>query len=69
MTIVDRLLQKIDERFEILTERIENGKQEFTSCKECAFFECEEWEMPCKECKHNCKDYYKRKNHKYTRKG
>ena len=28
MTIVDRLLTKIDERFEKLTERIEKGKQE-----------------------------------------
>ena len=61
MTIVDRLLQKIDERFEILTERMEKGKKEFTTCKDCTFYDVEEWEMPCKECKHCCKDYYRRK--------
>ena len=62
MTIVDKLLAKIDERFEKLTERIEKGKQEFSTCKNCIFYEVEEWEMPCNKCKHCCKDYYRRRH-------
>lgn len=30
-------------------------------CYECAFEDCEEWEMPCCKCSRNCKDYWREK--------
>lgn len=29
-------------------------------CQGCAFYEKEEWEMPCRKCRRNCKDYWRR---------
>lgn len=30
------------------------------ACNHCAFlFDREEWEMPCKKCSRNCKDYWR----------
>lgn len=28
-------------------------------CSGCAFESAEEWEMPCRKCKRNCKDYWR----------
>ncbi len=34
-------------------------------CSECVYEEIAEWEMPCRKCRRNCKDYYMRsKNEK-----
>lgn len=30
-------------------------------CSGCAFEPNEEWEMPCRKCKRNCKDYWRKK--------
>lgn len=30
-------------------------------CAGCAFEEVNEWEMPCAQCKRNCKDYWRHK--------
>ena len=30
-----------------------------SSCNNCAFVDKDEWEMPCKKCKRNCKDYWR----------
>lgn len=29
------------------------------ACSGCAFFEADEWEMPCCKCKRNSKDYWR----------
>ena len=29
-------------------------------CSGCAFTSTEEWEMPCRECKRNSKDYWRK---------
>ena len=29
-------------------------------CVGCAFTSTYEWELPCRKCKRNCKDYYRR---------
>lgn len=29
-------------------------------CQGCAFESAEEWEMPCRKCKRNCKDYWRK---------
>lgn len=31
-------------------------------CTGCAFYDNEEWEMPCTRCKRNCKDYWRMKH-------
>lgn len=31
-------------------------------CSGCAFEHVEEWEMPCMNCKRNCKDYWRKSN-------
>lgn len=31
------------------------------ACTSCAFFDCEPWEMPCRKCRRNCKDYHRLK--------
>ena len=46
---VDNALCKIEEQINA------NG------CKDCAFMDKEEWEMPCCKCKRNCKDYWRAK--------
>lgn len=34
--------------------------EKYTGCEGCAFWDKETWEMPCKECKRNCKDYWRK---------
>ena len=29
-------------------------------CSMCAYYDKEEWELPCSKCKRNCKDYWRR---------
>ena len=29
-------------------------------CSSCAFYDREEWELPCSKCQRNAKDYYRR---------
>ena len=29
-------------------------------CQGCAYRDKDEWEMPCRKCKRNCKDYWRR---------
>ena len=29
------------------------------ACQGCAFESVEEWEMPCRKCRRNCKDYWR----------
>ena len=36
-------------------------KQEADGCFACAFEKTEEWELPCRECKRNHKDYWRPK--------
>jgi hypothetical protein len=35
-------------------------RQEADGCDGCAFLNVEEWDLPCKECKRNNKDHYRR---------
>ena len=48
----------MDELIKIVQAWID--RQEADGCKECAFFDNEEWEMPCRSCKRACKDYWRR---------
>ena len=34
---------------------------EVDGCTDCAFEDVDEWELPCRKCKRNCKDYWRRK--------
>lgn len=36
-------------------------KENADGCSGCAFENVEEWEMPCRKCSRNCKDYYRAK--------
>ena len=36
-------------------------KENADGCSGCAFEDVEEWEMPCRKCSRNCKDYYRAK--------
>lgn len=36
-------------------------KENADGCAGCAFEDVEEWEMPCRKCSRNCKDYYRAK--------
>lgn len=29
-------------------------------CDGCAFYDRDEWEMPCKKCNRNCRDYWRK---------
>lgn len=31
-------------------------------CSGCAYFDRDEWEMPCQRCKRNSKDYWRKEN-------
>ena len=37
------------------------ARAEADGCKDCAFEDVEEWEMPCRECKRSRKDYWRAK--------
>lgn len=43
---------------EALEKQIVN---EADGCTGCTFASCEEWEMPCRKCKRNSKDYWRAK--------
>ena len=47
----------------IIQGRIEAGllKEDAVKCRGCAFEAVESWEMPCMQCKRNCKDYWRAK--------
>lgn len=36
-------------------------KEKADGCQMCAFENTEEWELPCRKCKRNCKDYWRPK--------
>lgn len=36
-------------------------KENADGCKGCAFESINEWEMPCRQCSRNCKDYWRAK--------
>ena len=52
----------IDEKLNELIELIQAwiDRHEADGCLGCAFWDREEWEMPCTKCKRNCKDYWRR---------
>ena len=35
------------------------ARKDADACIGCAYFEQEEWEMPCVKCKRACKDYWR----------
>ena len=47
-----------DEIIRILDLALEQEKAE--ACNGCAFADTEEWEEPCKRCKRNYRDYWRR---------
>lgn len=47
---------------EMAINALENHmKENADGCAGCAFEDVEEWEMPCRKCKRNNKDYWRRK--------
>lgn len=36
-------------------------KEDADGCSGCVFDDVESWEMPCRNCKRNCKDYWRAK--------
>ena len=50
--------RKLDELINLVKAWIE--KQDADGCVGCAFYDRDEWEMPCAKCKRNCKDYWRR---------
>lgn len=36
-------------------------KEQADACRGCAFFDRNDWEMPCAKCKRNSKDYWRPK--------
>lgn len=34
-------------------------QNEADGCVGCAYYDKEEWDMPCRRCKRNCKDYWR----------
>ena len=48
---------------EILSAALDKAKEiaKANECAGCAFQLTEEWELPCRKCKRNCKDYYRRR--------
>ena len=47
-----------DEIIRILDLALEQSRAE--ACNGCAFADTEEWEEPCKRCKRNYRDYWRR---------
>ncbi len=52
-TAVDVDPWAIEELREVLDAYLADG------CQRCAYEDLEEWEMPCKKCKRNSKDYWR----------
>jgi len=46
----------IEELKELLDAYLADG------CSGCAFYDRDEWEMPCERCKRNSKDYWRRQS-------
>lgn len=42
----------------ILEQAIEQCKAD--GCSGCAYMSVEEWEMPCRQCARNCRDYWRK---------
>lgn len=42
----------------ILEQAIEQCKAD--GCVGCAYMSVEEWEMPCRQCTRNCRDYWRK---------
>ena len=53
---------RIDELIKLVQAWID--RQEADGCFACAFEKTEEWELPCRECKRNHKDYWRPKPYK-----
>lgn len=53
-----KIEQAIVKAIEALEGQILN---EAEGCTGCTFASCEEWEMPCRKCKRNNKDYWRAK--------
>ena len=51
------------ENMELIVQALEKQikKEKADGCAGCAFEDVEEWEMPCRKCKRNCKDYWRAK--------
>ena len=47
-----------EEIIRILDLALEQSRAE--GCSDCAFADTEEWEEPCKRCKRNYKDYWRK---------
>lgn len=47
-----------EEIIRILDLALEQEKAD--ACNDCAFSDAEEWEEPCKRCKRNYQDYWRR---------
>lgn len=47
-----------EEIIRILDLALEQSRAE--ACNDCAFSDTEEWEEPCKRCKRNYRDYWRR---------
>lgn len=47
--------------YEIGRNEILAMKQDADACSSCAFLDVEEWELPCRKCRRNCKDYWRAK--------
>ena len=49
-----------DDIIRILNLALEQEKAD--ACNGCAFVDTEEWEEPCKRCKRNYRDYWRKKH-------
>lgn len=54
--IIKELARCFPEAIKRIAEQIEAD-----GCDSCAFGDCESWEEPCRSCKRNCKDYWRKK--------
>ena len=53
--IINELARHLPEAIKRVGEQIKAD-----GCGDCAYWSREEWEEPCKRCKRNCKDYWRR---------
>lgn len=53
-------MKTIDDLVNLVQARIDAENAD--GCEECAFEDRDEWEMPCKQCKRACKDYWRPKD-------
>ena len=59
----EQFRQKVINVMQDALETIERGEAQrvVDGCNGCAFWDVEEWELPCNRCKRNCKDYWRPK--------